>query len=528
MVEAVLAVRPLAALTRPVHLGTLAWGALVTLLATVLVQYGPLLRPRRKALPPGNAGWPLLVGHSFHLFGDVGTWLRAMHKKYGPAYRCLFFGTHVVVVDLDVYERALAKLDSTAQFVPLWPTGFQSVLGRNALQFLDAGSGQRGARHRRLKRKVLDALTASEIHAFLPRIEAIVREEFEEMVAETAASGSTALMPHTMRVVKKVILELILGPSGIRAEEYLKDTSSILMQGMIAAPVDIGSFSAYGRAMRVRRGYQRDVEKLVAATLQQAPAAEAAGPGANDRCSSKHRTLLSRLTSECKHGEGLSLAEMQDMLISLLFGGSLTTAETMQWLLVELSGNSRWFAEVQQEQRSLASKAVAAGGLMAAWGHPAPEGSRSPCPKSLAACYETLRLHCPVDVQLRTVEVPVDLGEGCGTLPAGWWVGVHLTERGLRQGPEFDLSRWEGRAAASEVSAFGLGPHFCVGRQLAIWELQVFLHVWLTEYEVDILNTAVYNLAGMKRFKDGLPVTVRRSSKKCQVAPDGTQGALRV
>jgi len=333
------------------------------------------------------------------------------------------------------------------------------------------------------------------------------------MVEETEANGRTALMPHVMRIVKQVILELILGPGGIRPEEYLQDTSEILLSGMIAAPLDLGRFTAFGRAMDVRRAYQRDVERLMKRALQgvadvsksdKAQQQPAEGqPGAT-------KTLLSRLAKECEHGAGLSIAEMQDTLLSLLFGGSLTTAETMQWLLVELSRHEKWQGKLQEEQLRLASVAASQGGLAAAWGTAPPEGSRCPCPESLAACYETLRLHCPIDNLLRQVQEPVDLGESCGTVPAGWWVSVHLTERGLREGPEFNPGRWAGRAAASEVTAFGLGPHFCVGRQLALWELQIFLHVWLTEFHVDVLSDETYHLTGLKRFKDGLPVAVRR------------------
>jgi len=464
------------------------------------VQYWPVLRPRRRRLPRGSTGWPMLLGHSLHLLGDIGGWLRSMHAKYGPAFRCSFFGTHVVVVDADVYDRSFSKLDSTARFVPLWPTGFQKLLGPNALQFLDGGSGSRGARHRRLKRKVLDALSPVELRRFLPRMQAIMRQEFDEMVRETEVHGHSCLMPHAMRIVKQVILELVLGAGGIRPDEYLRDTSKDLLDGMIAAPIDLGRFSAYGRAMAVRRAYQRDVEEQLAASLKRlVEQAQAEEPTAETR------TMLSRLAEDCQHGAGLTIPEMQDMLISLLFGGSLTTAETMQWLLVELCRHKDWLSALTNEHQRLAG---AVGGVAASWD--APEGGRSPCPKSLAACYETLRLHCPIDVLLRSVEEPVDLGDGLGTVPAGWWVAVHLTERGLRQGLDFDPGRWERRSPGLEVSAFGLGPHSCVGRQLALWELQMFLHVWLTGYQAEVLSEETYFVTGMKRFRDGLPVRMHR------------------
>jgi len=62
------------------------------------------------------------------------------------------------------------------------------------------------------------------------------------------------------------------------------------------------------------------------------------------------------------------------------------------------------------------------------------------------------------------------------------------------------------------VAAFGHGPHFCVGRSLALWELQTFLHVWLTGYEVEVLNDETFMQTGMRRFKGGMQVAVRRKS----------------
>mmetsp|Transcript_78615 Transcript_78615/g.163397 ORF Transcript_78615/g.163397 Transcript_78615/m.163397 type:complete len:566 (-) Transcript_78615:578-2275(-) len=471
-------------------------------LGLLLLQYWPVWQPRWKKLPPGNSGWPFLIGHTLNLLGDLGAWLQSMHERYGPAFRCCICGMPAVCVDCDTYDRCLAKLDGSAQFVPLWPSGFQALLGDNALQFLLAGSGQRGARHRRLKRKVGDALTVNELRKFLPRIEEIMDREFKDMVAETARDGQTSLMPHCMRIVKTVILELVLGPDGIRAEEYQQDTSKILLDGMIAAPIDLGRCTAYGRAMTVRRNYHRDVER------QRAAAVKAALQGAlESEKPDGWQTILTRLAKDCEHGAGLSIEEMQDMLISLLFGGSLTTAETMQWLTCEVYRHTDWFERLTKEQRNLRDQADASpAGLKSIWA--APEGKRSPCPESLLACYETLRLHCPIDVLLRSVEEPVDLGGDLGTIPAGWWVAVHLTERGKKLGPEFNPDRWIDRAAASEVHAFGLGPHFCVGRHLALWELQIFLHTWLTRYNIEILSDEIYHQTGLKRFKGGMPVKV--------------------
>lgn len=537
--------------------------------AIFMLQYWPVLRPRTKPLPPGSCGLPFLIGHSLVLFGDVGSFLRRMQAVFGAAFRCFFFGTHVVVVDMDTYDRVFAKLDSTARFAPLWPSGFKRLLGDNALQFFSGGSGPRGARHRRLKRKVMDALSPAELRLFLPRLEEIIRGEFEAMVEETEAHGHTQVMPHAYRIVKQVILEVILGPGGIREEEYLQDTSKILLEGMIAFPVDLGPLNAFGRAMRLRRDYCRDVDRQLAAALRgpqevprtstpstdcgsddgQGGTSRAVGAQSSARSACRHpspvspsacspatansspktRTFLSRLAEDCEHGEGLSREEMQDMLISLLFGGSLTTAETMQWLTVELSRHSQWKDNVAKEQETMATEAARnpdGGGVAAAWDNCPPEGSRSPCPVSLAACHETLRLHCPIDILLRAVEEETDLGPDLGCVPRGWWVAVHLTERGMREGPTFDPARWQGRAAASQLSAFGLGPHVCVGRHLALWELQLFLHVWLTGYDLEVLSDKTFNSTGLKRFSGGLPVRVKRRPRPA--ASGGAEGGVGV
>jgi len=482
-------------------------GGCCMLALTFALQYWPLFRPRRKALPPGTSGLPFLLGSSLMLFGDVGEWLRVMHKRFGPAFRALFFGTHLIVVDMDVYDRAFAKLDQTAALQPLWPTGFKCIVGYNGLQFMRGGSGPLGSRHRRMKRKVSDAFTPAELRSFFPRIEQIVRDDFELMVEETLANGHTTLALHCLRTVKRIILELTLGENAIDPALYLSDSATVLMEGMIAAPIDLGPLTAFGRAMAVRRSWQREVKKLIQDDGKEGQDGDPDGV-ANPELA--HQPVLKRLAKQSKHGQGLTLEELQDLLIGLLLGGSLTTAETMQWLLTEVRRNPEWKDKLTQESRQMVATE---GGLTAAWGSCPPEGSKTPCPLSLAAVYETLRLHCPVDVVLRTVDEDVDLGEGCGTVPAGWWVACHMTERGIRQGgTDFNPDRWVGKSYVSspEVVAFGLGPHFCVGRTLALWELQTFLHVWLTSYEVEVLNDENESVIGMRRFKGGMPLKVRR------------------
>jgi sterol 14-demethylase len=171
------------------------------------------------------------------------------------------------------------------------------------------------------------------------------------------------------------------------------------------------------------------------------------------------------------------------MFISMMFAGHHTTSGTAAWTLIELLRHPEWYREVLAEQDRLAAEAEAAGEALTY------QALRS-MPVTEAAIKEALRLHPPLIILMRVVNVPLEV-RGY-TIEPGKMVATSLTvsntlPEAFENPNEYDPGRYldprhDDKDNPWNWIPFGAGRHRCVGASFAMMQLKAIFSSMLREW----------------------------------------------
>ncbi|MEV0545041.1 cytochrome P450 [Nocardia salmonicida] len=262
-------------------------------------------------------------------------------------------------------------------------------------------------------------------------------------------------------ITLRVILAAVFGSDSDRAAEYgppVTDFLAAFTTPLMVAPVLRRGMGGFGPWERFTAARDRLDELIMADIVSR----RRTGPSDGD--------LLDLLLA-LRYDDGTAPTdpELCDQLRTLLVAGHETTATTLTWALYHLHREPGLLDRVLAE-------------LPTAGDDPA-EQARLPLLD--AVCQETLRLHPPVPIVLRTVKEPlrwrgVDVAAGA---TIGLAVGVLHSQPSTWPAPHlFHPDRFLGRAVTPfEFAPFGGGHRRCIGATLADYELRIVLATLLTE-----------------------------------------------
>ena len=171
------------------------------------------------------------------------------------------------------------------------------------------------------------------------------------------------------------------------------------------------------------------------------------------------------------------------MFISMMFAGHHTTSGTAAWTLIELLRHPEWYREVLAEQDRLADEAEAAGEALTY------QALRS-MPVTEAVIKETLRLHPPLIMLMRLVNVPFEVSGF--TIEPGKIVATSLSvsntlPEAFENPNEYDPGRYldprhDDKDNPWNWIPFGAGRHRCVGASFAMMQLKAIFSILLREW----------------------------------------------
>ena len=222
-----------------------------------------------------------------------------------------------------------------------------------------------------------------------------------------------------------------------------------------------------------RRRFQRRWMALMAEMMQPRLAAPAA-----DTPRDLFDLLLAARDPET--GEGFSPDQLRDQIATMILAGHETTAVTLFWSLVLLSGAPDEQQRVAEEARGVE---ITPDNAMAAMPH---------LIRTRAVISEAMRLYPPAFAIAREAIGQdrigaIDIPRGTVLLIAPWV--LHRHRRLWRDPDAFDPSRFLPDAPPIPRFAylpFGAGPRVCVGAQFALAEATLVLAMLIREFEVTL------------------------------------------
>jgi cytochrome P450 len=338
--------------------------------------------------------------------------------------------------------------------------------------------GKGHAHHKRLRRKILASMGPKPTLAFVPKFIEFIRDSLDDLVEQTAKHGFGAFEPMASQLASRVSALPITAGLDNELQKRIEGLLDITMEGMFGGgvPIDLGRFNSFGRGMVARRQLSEIIEDLM-------------------KCSNlSNDNIIRDLSRATEDGEAFTLGEVVDTVFTLMVAGKETTSDAMPALLVSLHEHPSWAEKIAQE--------------------PLVFDSVEKDSATLRVIRESLRRRPPAGAYRRVCDTAVDFGEH-GRVPAGCPMAILFGHELQDMGSDFNPDRWKDEATVREYGNLVFGgsqPHSCIGKSVALIELQLFARILCREYVFKPLTTElVVKMPPLKKtYKDSLPVAVYR------------------
>ena len=404
---------------------------------------------------PGNLGLPFL-GESAQLFRQKELFYWQHWQRYGSIFKTQVVGIKVV---------CLIGPDANQFVLKDQANKFSSSLGWSFLKPL-LGEGillQDGETHQKFRQIMYPAFHGEAVASYFKTI----KNAAENFLASWQYRSPILLIEDFRKLTLIIALQLLLG---IKAEEEIQQLSHYfenLIEGIRTIIRWELPRTKFGRALAARRQLEKFIRSLVIQRRKER----------NYQQNQNVLSLLLNLTDE--RGNYLTVSEIVDQVIQLLFGGHETTAKLLAWSVFELGSHPHLFKKVHQEQ----TQVVGVQSLnISHLKHLTQLGY---------LIKEVERLYPPIYTIPRGASA--DLEYAGYLIPKGWQVVISpfITHRlpELYAAPErFDPNRFapprqEDKKHPFALIGFGGGAHKCLGYELAKMELKIILSILLRNYE---------------------------------------------
>ncbi|XP_048843308.1 cytochrome P450 26B1-like isoform X2 [Brienomyrus brachyistius] len=471
-------------------------------------------------------GWPL-VGETFHWLFQGSTFHISRREKYGNVFKTHLLGKPVIRVTGAENIRKIL-LGEHYLVCTQWPQSTRIILGPNTLV------NSIGDLHK-LKRKILaKVFSHGALETYIPRLQDIIKCEIAKWCSGAGPvnvyAGARSL---TFRIAVRVLLGLNLEETQVT---YLSKIFEQLINNLFSLPIDV-SFSGLRKGINAREILHTYMKRIIEDKLQ-TPQSE----GYED-------AFDYILSSANENNHNITIQELQETAVELIFAAHSTTASAATSLILQLLRHPNVVERLRSEikthgcfccqncvrrppgknehvdKQNAAAETETPGkresGDAGASSHPnsviegcdrtLPAGQVWPSPavqppymsmEKLArlryldcVIKEVLRFLPPVSGGYRTALQTFEL-DGY-QIPKGWSVMYSIRDThetaAVYQNPElfdpdrFGLERDEGKLGRFHYVPFGGGIRSCIGKELA----QIILKI----LAVELLRTADWRLA---------------------------------
>ncbi|XP_059160045.1 cytochrome P450 26A1-like [Physella acuta] len=413
------------------------------LLLAILLMWSLLHKSDNPRLPPGSMGLPFL-GETLEFFKNK-DFFETRRRRYGPVFKTHILGSPVIrVIGAPHVRTILFNEDSLV--TAYWPTSVRLLLGEGSVGMAIGGL------HRSRRRALQKAFNHHALSQYLPIMHKVVKSSIDSWCHQPSVLAYDQCKTMTFTLAAQVLVGFDLTPPEL---EELMGVFDTFCNNLFSLPLRCPGLGLLKGI--TARGIL--LERIESCLLKKEGRGEAGD-------------AMSRLISG---HDALSLAEVKDLCLELLFAGFSTLSSAATSLLYYLHQNSEVMGRLELE---LAEHGLA---------------EEDTCNLSLntlgklkyagAVVKEVLRIAPPIGGGFRTVLKPFTLNGY--QIPAGWKVVYSIRETHLSSDVEhvqkFQPERWlekdQHKEETLDYIPFGGGARMCVGKQYA----QIFLRVFLVE-----------------------------------------------
>jgi retinoid hydroxylase len=411
---------------------------------------------QQKPLPPGNFGLPL-IGETLDFLRDPNFQAKRL-QKYGKIFKTHIFNRPTVVMIGAEANQCLFKNEN--KYVrATWPQSTRILLG-NSL------ATQQGNFHLSRRKVLYDAFQPRALESYIPTMEMMTRAYIKRWEQQQELTWYPELRNYTFDVASKLFVgtdQASQTPSGEWFEEWVR--------GLFTLPINL-PWTAFGKAYHCRQKLLTAIEKIII-ERQKNPLLIAEGKDA----------LSLLLQAKDEDGNSLSLSELKDQILLLLFAGHETLTSSLVSFCLLMAQYPDVLAKIRQEQRDLNLS------------FPLTLEQLKKMTYLEQVLKEVLRFISPVGGGFREVIEPFEY-EGYH-IPQGWIIQyqiwqTHQDQSLYTNAEKFDPDRFAPDRLEDKQSSFGYIPfggglRECLGKEFARLEMRILATLLAHQYQWELL-----------------------------------------
>ncbi|XP_041049757.1 cytochrome P450 26B1-like, partial [Carcharodon carcharias] len=265
-------------------------------------------------LPPGSMGLPI-VGETFHWLLQGSNFHASRRKQHGNVFKTHLLGQPVVRVTGAEHLHRLLLEEHNLVGVN-WPQSVQAILGPTSL------ANSIGDIHQHKRKVYAKVFSHSALESYMPWIKQVVAETVRDWCAR---ERPVTVYPETKKLMFRIAVVVLLG--SLPDEEEVVNLFTIfeqLTKNIFSLPLDIPG-SGYRKGIQARDRLHEYFEKTILDMLQSSP---------------EYSTALGILIKSSKdRGTMMTMQELKEAMVELMFAAYATTASACTSLILQLTKN---------------------------------------------------------------------------------------------------------------------------------------------------------------------------------------------
>jgi cytochrome P450 len=427
--------------------------------------------------PPGSLGLPL-IGETLSFLRDK-DFATKRHQKYGSVFKTNIFGRPTIMM-IGSQANQFIFTNEKKYFENKWPPSTRTLLGPDALTI------QTGDLHKSRRKILAQAFQPRALAGYVPTMEIMTRRYLQKWEQQKTFAWYPRLREYTFNIACK----LFIGDEKA-SETPMAEWFETWCQGLFTLPLRLPG-TKFNQALNCRKKLLNQIEKIIRQRQQQAE------PGED--------TLGLLLQAEDEDGNRLSVEELKDQILTLLFAGheTLTSSVTAFCLLLAQHPDVLAKARLEQQQIQLTE--------------PLTFEQLKSMQYLDQVLKEVLRFVPPVGGAFREI---IETCEFNGyTLPKGWSVlyqikRTHYDSTIYSEPNQFNPDRFSPERTEEKSYGyipFGGGMRECLGKEFAKLEMKVLATMLLREFDWELLpnQNLEMTVSPTPHPKDGLLVNFKR------------------
>ncbi|EGC37157.1 cytochrome P450 family protein [Dictyostelium purpureum] len=424
----------------------------VVVLATIALQQQYTINQKKGSIP-GPSFVPPFFGMLFQLIFTPFSFYEKQ-EKYGAVSWTSILNKFVLFVTDAEINRQVFKEENAKLFLSL---GAKKILTEKAIPFIE------GAAHKQLRKQLLPLFTIRALSSYLPIQEKIATEHINQWIKEGKDINARNVCRDLNMAVSTGVFVGNNTPVEIR-EEIAKNFF-LMNEGFLCLPIDLP-----GTTLRKAINARVRLVELFTIIIENSRKRMSAG----EECQSLIDLWVEHfLNCPEEERDELSNDTIIFTLLSFMFASQDALTSSLVWTIHLMANHPDVLARVRAEQKALRKT-----------DEPLNLDTMRQANYTRMVVNEILRFRPPAvmvpheNIEDIVIGDNVFVPKGTMILPSIW--SSHFQEGGFKNPQNFDPERFNAErkeeiTCAKNYLVFGAGPHFCIGKELAKNQIEVFL-----------------------------------------------------